>query len=126
MTQAAATRSIVVQYDLAHPPAKVWRALTESKLVGSWLMENDLQPTVGHRFTFRAQPVPGWDGVLDRCAACGSTRLVKRLGEVSCRGCGAVDRVVAGPGAPERASSESRDDLAADVSAALDRVLRDR
>ena len=70
--------------------------------------------------------VDGWADGLDRCSACGSTVLVKRLGEVSCRGCGAVDRVVAGPGAPERASSESRDDLAADVSAALDRVLRDR
>jgi hypothetical protein len=70
--------------------------------------------------------VPGWDGVLDCCAACGSTRLVKRLGEVSCRGCGAVDRVVAGPGAPESPSSTSRDDLPADVSAALDRLLGDR
>jgi hypothetical protein len=70
--------------------------------------------------------VPGWDDVLDRCAACGSTRLVKRLGEVSCRGCGALDRVVAGSGAPGRTSSASRDDLAADVSAALDRLLGDR
>jgi hypothetical protein len=68
---------------------------------------------------------PGWDDVLDRCADCGSTRLVKRLGEVSCRACGAVDRVTGAPGAGVRAGQErgSRDALAADVSAALDRVL---
>ena len=28
-------------------------------------MANDIQPVVGHRFTFRAQPVPGWDGRVD-------------------------------------------------------------
>ena len=26
-------------------------------------MQNDFQPTVGHRLTFRAKPVPGWSGV---------------------------------------------------------------
>jgi uncharacterized protein YndB with AHSA1/START domain len=57
------TQAIIVEYELAHPPAKVWRALTDSKLVASWLMPNDLRPEVGHRFTFRANPVPGWDGV---------------------------------------------------------------
>ena len=64
----AATRddaqSIIVEYDLAHPPARVWRALTDAKLVASWLMPNDLRPVVGHRFTFQAAPIPGvWDGV---------------------------------------------------------------
>lgn len=57
------TQSIIVEYELAHPPAKVWRALTDSKLVASWLMPNDLRPEIGHRFTFRAQPIPGWDGI---------------------------------------------------------------
>jgi hypothetical protein len=70
--------------------------------------------------------VPGWDDVLDRCDACGSTRLVKRLGEVLCRSCGAVDRVAGAPGrtsgTPDRAAPRS--DLAADVSAAVDRLLR--
>lgn len=57
------TRSIVVEYDLPHPVEKVWRALTDSKIVASWLMPNDLQPVVGHRFTFRTTPMAGWDGV---------------------------------------------------------------
>ena len=57
------TQAIIVEYELVHPPEKVWRALTDSKLVASWLMPNDLRPEVGHRFTFRAKPIPGWDGV---------------------------------------------------------------
>jgi uncharacterized protein YndB with AHSA1/START domain len=57
------TQAIIVEYELAHPPEKVWRALTDSKLVASWLMPNDLRPEIGHRFTFRAKPIPGWDGV---------------------------------------------------------------
>lgn len=59
------TQSIVVKYELAQPPEKVWRALTEPKLLAAWLMDNDIAPVVGHRFQFRAQPVPGWDGVVD-------------------------------------------------------------
>ena len=28
-------------------------------------MENDFAPVEGHRFTFRARPVPGWSGVTN-------------------------------------------------------------
>ena len=59
------TRTVVVEKEFAHPPEKVWRALTEGDLIKQWLMENDFQPVVGHRFQFRAQPVPGWNGVID-------------------------------------------------------------
>ena len=60
--------AIHVDEYLAHPPAKVWRALTDPELLGKWLMRNDFQPVVGHRFTFVTDPVPGsdFDGVV-RC-----------------------------------------------------------
>jgi uncharacterized protein YndB with AHSA1/START domain len=61
----ASTRSVVVEKEFAHPPEKVWRALTESDLMAQWLMENDFQPEVGRRFQLRSQPVPGWNGVID-------------------------------------------------------------
>jgi uncharacterized protein YndB with AHSA1/START domain len=61
---AKATQSIIVEYDLPEAPKKVWRALTDPKLLEAWLMPNDIQPVVGHRFNFRAQPVPGWDGTV--------------------------------------------------------------
>ena len=50
---------------MPHPPEKIWRALTQSHLIEEWLMKNDFQLRVGHRFQFRAQPVPGWSGVTN-------------------------------------------------------------
>jgi uncharacterized protein YndB with AHSA1/START domain len=38
---------------MLYPPAKVWRAHTESSLMAEWLLENDFQPVVGHKFDFR-------------------------------------------------------------------------
>ena len=58
------TQAIEVDYDLPQSPAKVWRALTEPELLAGWLMPNDIRPVVGHAFTFKAQPMPGWDGVV--------------------------------------------------------------
>jgi uncharacterized protein YndB with AHSA1/START domain len=61
----AATRSVVIEKELPHPPQKIWRALTEGPLIKEWLMENDFQPAVGHAFTLRMQPVQGWNGIID-------------------------------------------------------------
>jgi uncharacterized protein YndB with AHSA1/START domain len=57
------TKSIVVERLMAQPQEKIWRALTQSALIAEWLMKNDFQPVAGHRFQFRATPVPGWSGV---------------------------------------------------------------
>jgi uncharacterized protein YndB with AHSA1/START domain len=58
-------RSLVIEKELPHPLAKVWRALTQGPLIKEWLMDNDFQPVVGHRFNFRSTPMPNWDGVID-------------------------------------------------------------
>jgi len=44
-------------------PDKVWRALTDRRALSTWLMETDFEPVLGHRFTFRSKPRPGWDGI---------------------------------------------------------------
>src|ERR1700686_4998531 len=62
---AAATRSLVIERELPYPPAKIWRALTEGALIKEWLMDNDFQPVVSHRFNFRATLVPNWNGLVD-------------------------------------------------------------
>ena len=36
---------------LAHPPAAVWRALTDPRLHARWWAAGDVKPEVGHRFT---------------------------------------------------------------------------
>jgi uncharacterized protein YndB with AHSA1/START domain len=56
--------TIQVQYDLPDPPTKVWRALTEPDLLSRWLMPTDIRAEAGHRFTFRSEPRPGWDGIV--------------------------------------------------------------
>jgi uncharacterized protein YndB with AHSA1/START domain len=55
------TRSVVVEREIAHPPEKLWRALTQPHLIEEWLMKNDFSPSVGHRFNLRGD----WGGVLD-------------------------------------------------------------
>ena len=65
MTNTAPTRTLVIEREVPHRPEKVWRALTQGALIEEWLMKNDFQPVVGHRFNFRSTPVPGWDGVIN-------------------------------------------------------------
>jgi hypothetical protein len=98
------------------------------------------------------QDAADWTAELDRCSRCSSVRLVKRLGEVECRDCGAIvapegagqaefaddpggARPEGGSGAagtdPEGAGLESAGlesagrgaDLSEEVARALDRVL---
>ena len=58
-------RSLVIEKEFTHPPEKVWRALTQGALIKEWLMDNDFQPVVGHKFSFRATPVGTWSGVIE-------------------------------------------------------------
>src|SRR3954469_2398479 len=44
-------------------PDRVWRAIPDRRSMSTWLMETDFEPRLGHEFTFRSKPQPGWDGV---------------------------------------------------------------
>ena len=57
-------RDLTFEAEYPHPIEKVWRAITERDAIRQWLMENDFEPRVGHRFQFRAQPQPRWDGIV--------------------------------------------------------------
>jgi len=60
MTQ---TESLALEFDLQHPPEKVWRALTEPALLADWLLPVvGLKLAPGAAFTLKAPPQPGWDG----------------------------------------------------------------
>jgi uncharacterized protein YndB with AHSA1/START domain len=64
-TAPAQTAAVAFEFDLSHPPERVWRALTDPVLLGEWLL-----PVVGFKlelkapFTYQAPPQPGWDGVV--------------------------------------------------------------
>ena len=56
---SAATRSVVVEREIPHPPEKIWRALTQPHLIEAWLMKSNFKPVVDHRFNMSAD----WGGV---------------------------------------------------------------
>jgi uncharacterized protein YndB with AHSA1/START domain len=47
-----------------YPAERVWRALTDPQELAQWLMPNDFQPSLGHKFQFKTKPAPGFDGVV--------------------------------------------------------------
>lgn len=65
MTAASDTRTVVVEREIAAPPEKLWRALTQPHLVEEWLMKNDFVPIPGHRFNLRRDPTPEISVVID-------------------------------------------------------------
>jgi uncharacterized protein YndB with AHSA1/START domain len=65
-TARSQTESISFEFNLPHSPEKVWRALTDPRLLAEWLLpvvNLDLEP--GAAFTFKTQPVGGWDGIVN-------------------------------------------------------------
>jgi uncharacterized protein YndB with AHSA1/START domain len=59
------SRSVVMERVFPCQPEKLWRALTDSRIIAKWLLENDLEPEIGRKFQFRSKPVPNWDGLID-------------------------------------------------------------
>jgi uncharacterized protein YndB with AHSA1/START domain len=57
--------------DYPHPPAKVWRAVTDPALVPLWTVTGaggrpeGFAPVVGTKFRLIAKPKPGWSGVVE-------------------------------------------------------------
>jgi uncharacterized protein YndB with AHSA1/START domain len=49
--------------DLHHPPGRVWRALTDRRLLPQWLAT--LEPRAGARFQLRPVDLPGLDAMID-------------------------------------------------------------
>ena len=42
-----------------HPPDKVWQALTDCRILNAWMMNNDFEPCLGHKFKFESNSLPG-------------------------------------------------------------------
>ncbi|MGN9912091.1 SRPBCC domain-containing protein [Phytohabitans sp. LJ34] len=55
---------IRIDFDFGHPPALVWRALTERRLLARWFMPADFQPIQGSKFQLLPDALPGFDGPI--------------------------------------------------------------
>ena len=65
-TAPSPTESLALEFDLHHVPEKVWRALTDPVLLTEWLLPVvGLKLEPGAAFTFKTQPYPGWDGIVN-------------------------------------------------------------
>jgi len=65
-TARSQAESLAFEFDLHHPPEKVWRALTDPALLAQWLLPViDLELEPGAAFRFKTQAYPGWDGTVD-------------------------------------------------------------
>jgi len=65
-TAPAQTDSLSFELELNHEPEKVWRAITDPKLLSEWLLPVvELQLEPGAAFKLKTQPYPPWDGTVD-------------------------------------------------------------
>ncbi|HEV7644354.1 MAG TPA: SRPBCC domain-containing protein [Pyrinomonadaceae bacterium] len=83
-------RDIKMEAFYPYPPERVWRAVADGKAMAKWLMPNDFEPKLGHKFQFRTKPAPGFDGIVH----CEVLELQEpRLLRISWRG-GPIDTVL--------------------------------
>jgi uncharacterized protein YndB with AHSA1/START domain len=58
------TRAVHVEVTYDQSPELVWAALTTRDAIAVWLMPNDFELRLGHRFQFKTKPAPGFDGIV--------------------------------------------------------------
>jgi uncharacterized protein YndB with AHSA1/START domain len=65
-TAKSQTEALAFEFDLRHPPDKVWRALTDPAQLAKWLLpvSGNLKLEPRAAFTFKTDPFPGWDGTV--------------------------------------------------------------
>ena len=57
-------REIKHKWFYSQSAEEIWEYLTKTELIAKWLMPNDFEPLLGHKFKFIAGPIPslGLDG----------------------------------------------------------------
>jgi uncharacterized protein YndB with AHSA1/START domain len=58
-------RNLNMEVFYAYPPQRVWQVITNPQSLAAWLMENDFEPRIGHKFQFQHSTLPGIDGSID-------------------------------------------------------------
>ncbi|MBN3943554.1 MAG: SRPBCC domain-containing protein [Nostoc sp.] len=58
-------RNLNMEVFYPYPPQRVWQVLTNRQALAIWLMENDFEPRLGHKFRFVHSTLPGLEGDID-------------------------------------------------------------
>ncbi|HEY0707587.1 MAG TPA: SRPBCC domain-containing protein [Polyangia bacterium] len=65
-TATGSRDTLSLEFELKHPKEKVWRALTDPTLLAEWLLPViEFKLEEGAAFTYKTQPYPGWDGIVN-------------------------------------------------------------
>jgi uncharacterized protein YndB with AHSA1/START domain len=57
-------RNVKTEVFYPYPPERVWQVITNRRALAAWLMENDFEPKMGHKFRFQTEPQPGIDNTI--------------------------------------------------------------
>lgn len=57
-------RNVKTEVFYPYPPERVWQVITNRRALASWLMENDFEPKVGHKFRFETKAQPGINNTI--------------------------------------------------------------
>lgn len=64
MEEKDMTADVILDFHYEAPQEQVWKALTESKLLAKWILDNDFKAEVGYQFNFKGEANEWWDGVI--------------------------------------------------------------
>ena len=57
-------RNVKTEVFYPYPPELVWQVITNRRALAAWLMENDFEPKIGHKFRFQTEPQSGIDSTI--------------------------------------------------------------
>jgi uncharacterized protein YndB with AHSA1/START domain len=110
-------RTVRIKKYLPYPIPTVWKAITDSDILGRWFMENNFEPVLNREFTFKMAPQKGWDGITH----CKVTELEDQHKiSFTYRGSASGEKALACAGI----HSELADSAAKGIFAELDTVLK--
>lgn len=58
-------QTLTLEIIYPYPPERVWHALTDQQTLTRWMMDNDFELLLGHRFQFQDRSLPGLETVID-------------------------------------------------------------
>jgi uncharacterized protein YndB with AHSA1/START domain len=62
-----------------HPPEKVWQALTDCRILNTWMMSNNFKPCLGHKFKFEGEGCGGFLRIPNRVVESNSLPGIKTI-----------------------------------------------